>query len=127
MSMDVRRYLQDLVVFLRIHRAVDSGVSPRATLHFERLARYDRNPPAVATAHGSDRCLASLHGQSYVTPALVALAAKKVYPHRIVITKAEDERSMQWGSKIEAVATALRGVTPESVIDDVLGKVDVPL
>ena len=127
MSIDVRRYLQDLVIFLRMHRAVDSGVSPRATLHFELLARYGRNPPAVATAHSSDRCVTSLHGQPYVTPALVALAAKKVYPHRIVITKPEDERSMQWGSKIDAVVAALRGVTPESVIDDVLDKVDVPL
>jgi hypothetical protein len=37
--MEVRRYLQDIVVFLRLHRAVDGGVTPRATRQFEFLAR----------------------------------------------------------------------------------------
>ncbi len=38
-NMEVRRYLQDIVVFLRLHRAVDGGVTPRATRQFEFLAR----------------------------------------------------------------------------------------
>lgn len=40
MQAEVRRYLQDIIVFLRLHRAVDGGVTARATRHFELLARY---------------------------------------------------------------------------------------
>ena len=36
---EVRRYLQDIVVFLRMHRAVDGGVTARASRDFEQLAR----------------------------------------------------------------------------------------
>jgi len=64
---------------------------------------------------------------TFVTPTLVALAAKKIYPHRIEIITPEKERSMQWGSDINAVTAALEGVGPETVIDDVLGLVEVPL
>ncbi len=62
-----------------------------------------------------------------MTPSLVALAAKKVYPHRIIITAPQNERSMQWGSDLAAVTVALQSVTPESVINEVLGTVDVPV
>jgi hypothetical protein len=58
---------------------------------------------------------------------LVALAAKKIYPHRIEVVAPVKERSMQWGSDIEAVTAALEGVGPDVVIDDVLGMVEVPL
>lgn len=64
---------------------------------------------------------------TFVTPTLVALAAKKIYPHRIEIVTPEKERSMQWGSDINAVKAALERVGPETVIDDVLGMVEVPL
>lgn len=55
------------------------------------------------------------------------LAARKIYAHRIVITKPENERSMQWGSDIRAVAALLEGVTPDDVIDEVIGMVEAPL
>lgn len=71
--------------------------------------------------------LAPLHGLNYVTPSLVALAARKIYPHRIAITTPERERSMQWGSQLEAVKAVLEGVTPEIVIEEVLESVEVPL
>jgi hypothetical protein len=58
---------------------------------------------------------------------MVALAARKIYPHRIVITEAEKERSMQWGSSLEAVKAVLEGVTVEDVIEEVLESVEVPL
>ena len=57
----------------------------------------------------------------------MALATRKVYPHRIVISKPEEERSVQWGSSVEAVAEILRDVTPEDVIEDVLRTVAVPV
>lgn len=101
----------NIVSFLRLHRAVTDGISPRATKHFEQLAR----------------CLAPLHNLDYVTPALVALAARKAYLHRIRITPPEKERSMQWGSKLEAVEAVLADVGPEEVIEDVLDLVTAPL
>lgn len=39
-SAEVRRYLQDIVVFLRLERGVAGGVSPYATSQFELLAKY---------------------------------------------------------------------------------------
>lgn len=75
----------------------------------------------------SHSALAPLHGLTYVSPSLVALAARKIYPHRIVITAPEDERSMQWGSSLEAVKAVLDGVTEEEVIEEVLQSVEVPL
>jgi hypothetical protein len=71
--------------------------------------------------------LAPLHSLDYISPSLVALAARKIYPHRIVITAPADERSMQWGSSLEAVKAVLDGVTVEDVIEEVLQSVEVPL
>ncbi|KAG6007200.1 hypothetical protein E4U21_006219 [Claviceps maximensis] len=110
-DIDVLRYQMNIVSFLRVHRAVQDGVTPAATTHFSKLMR----------------CLASMHSLDYVTPALVALAAKKTYLHRIRITTPENERSMQWGSDLEAVATLLNGVGPDEVIDDVLNTVTAPV
>ncbi|GAB1314147.1 magnesium chelatase [Madurella fahalii] len=110
-DVDVTRYQMNLISFLRTHRAVAGGVSPTATKHLERLAKS----------------LAPLHGLDFVTPSLVALAAKKVYLHRIqVVADPERERSMQWGSELGAVRALLEGVGPEEVIEDVIGLVAVP-
>ncbi|QDS77278.1 hypothetical protein FKW77_004010 [Venturia effusa] len=111
LSSDVRCYLHDIVVFTRMHRAVASGVSAMATRHLYALVN----------------ALAPLHGIDYVTPSLVALAARKIYTHRLVITAPENERSTQWGSSVEAVAELLEGVTVEDIIEDVLETVQVPL
>jgi len=110
-DVDVVRYQMNIISFLRMHRAVADGISPAATKHFERLTR----------------CLAPLHKLDYVTPALVGLAARKVYLHRISITPPNKERSMQWGSKLEAVEAVLADVGPEEVIDDVLELVTAPI
>jgi hypothetical protein len=77
----------------------------------------------------ADRCstLAPLHGVDYITPSFVALAARKIYPHRIVLTAPENERSMQWGSSLEAVKAVLEGVTVEDAIQEVLQSVEAPL
>ena len=101
----------NVVSHLRIHRAVSGGVSSAATKHFDRLIR----------------CLAPLHGIDYVTPALVALAARKIYLHRVEIVKASEERSLQWGGDARAAEALLEGVGPEEVIEDVLESVTAPL
>lgn len=101
----------NIISFLRLHRAVADGISPTATKHLGQLIRY----------------LAPLHRSDFVTPALVGLAVKKIYLHRICITEAEKERSMQWGSRLEAVEAVLAGVEVEDVIEDVLELVTAPL
>ncbi|KAF2251802.1 hypothetical protein BU26DRAFT_502400 [Trematosphaeria pertusa] len=110
-SSEVRAYLHNIVVFMRLHRAVAGGISAMATRHFNILSR----------------ALAPLHDLSYITPSLVALAARKIYPHRIAIASPENERSMQWGSSLDAVKAVLEGVTVEDVIEEVLQSVEVPL
>ena len=63
----------------------------------------------------------------YVCPSLVAAAAKKIYRHRIVIARPEDDRSMQYGSTLNAVEALLADATPENTIERVLAEVEVPL
>jgi hypothetical protein len=58
---------------------------------------------------------------------LVALAARKVYPHRLILSSPEKERSMQYGSELEAVRKAMEGLTPDDVIEAVLNSVECPL
>ncbi|EON99188.1 putative atpase associated with various cellular activities aaa_3 protein [Phaeoacremonium minimum UCRPA7] len=110
-DVDVLRYQMNIVSFLRMHRAVAGGITPTATRQFEQLMK----------------CLAPLHRLDYVTPSLVALAARKIYLHRIKIVMPEKERSMQWGSELAAIEALLEDVGPEEVIEDVLGMVPAPV
>lgn len=73
------------------------------------------------------RCLAPLHSLDFVTPSLVTLAVRKIYPHRIEITTPENERSMQYGSELSAVVSMLDGMTAEKVIEEVIVAVEAPL
>ena len=111
-SIPVTRYQSNIAAFLRTHRAVTPGsVTPTATHHLARLCRS----------------LAPLHGIDYVTPSLVALAARKVFLHRIeVVADARRERSVQWGSDVGMVKGMLEGLGGEDVLDEVLGGVGVP-
>ncbi|KAK4546410.1 hypothetical protein LTR36_002087 [Oleoguttula mirabilis] len=108
---EVAAYLHNIVVFMRMSRFIKGGVTATATRHLRTVAL----------------ALAPLHGLDYVPPSLIALAARKVYPHRLVLATAETERSLQWGSDPEAVRELLEGLTAEDVIEDVLGSVETPL
>ncbi|KAI9149417.1 hypothetical protein HJFPF1_11469 [Paramyrothecium foliicola] len=110
-DVEVLRYQMNIISFLRMHRAVSEGVTPTATKHINQLMR----------------CLAPLHNLTYVTPALVGIAAKKVYLHRIRITSTERERSMQWGSAREAIEALLDGLGPDEIVEDVLTMVTAPV
>lgn len=110
-DIDVTRYQMNIVSFLRMHRAVAGGITPQATRHFEMLIKS----------------IAPLHGLDYVTPALVALAARKVYLHRIKMVEPGRERSMQWGSELAAIERLLDGWGPEDVLDEVLSMVAAPV
>ncbi|KAJ5431105.1 hypothetical protein N7445_008837 [Penicillium cf. griseofulvum] len=103
-SAEVVRYIQDIVVFLRLSRAVAGGVSANANIQFSRFAQL----------------LAPLHGIDYMTPSIVALAARKVFRHRIIVTPPGEDRSLQYGSNLHAVSHVLADVTPDSILDGVL-------
>ncbi|KAH7318350.1 hypothetical protein B0I35DRAFT_431886 [Stachybotrys elegans] len=110
-DIDVTRYQMNIVSFLRFHRAVAGGVSPAATQHFSQLIR----------------CLAPIHRLDFATPALVALAARKIYLHRIQVALPHQERSMQWGSRLEAVEVMLEDLGAEDIIEDTLEMVTAPI
>lgn len=110
-TVEIASYLHDIVIFLRQSRYVESGVTGTATRQLRIISA----------------ALAPLHGLPYVTPSIVALAARKVYLHRLVLATAETERSLKWGSDPEAVRQLLHGLGPEEVIQDTIGRVEVPL
>ncbi|KAJ5107263.1 hypothetical protein N7456_003938 [Penicillium angulare] len=103
-SAEVVRYIQDIVVFLRLSRAVAGGVSARANSQFGNFAKL----------------LAPLHGIDYLTPSIVALAARKVFRHRIIVASPDNDRSLNYGSNRDAIAQVLADVTPDSILDGVL-------
>ena len=127
-SADVIRYQQDIIVFLRLSRAVAGGVSTKANYHFSRFSKYvkhiyfTQNIIQLTT----NRLLAALHGIDYCTPSITALAAKKVFRHRIVVAKPEDDRSLQYGSDFKTVSRVLAHVSPEEILDSVLA-LEAPL
>lgn len=72
------------------------------------------------------RLLSLLHGLDYLTPSIAALAARKVFRHRIIVARPEDDRSLQYGSDIKTVSMILGDVTPDSILDNVL-ELEAPL
>lgn len=111
MTAEVAAYMHNVALFMRLNRYVAGGVSALATQHFRSITR----------------ALAPLHDLTYCPPSLVALAVRKVYPHRLVLADVKTERSMQWGSDPHAVKEALKDVTVEDAIEDVLKSVEAPL
>ena len=108
---ELAAYLHNVTVFMRNSRYISGGVTATATRQLRVIAKV----------------LAPLHGLDYVPPSLVALAAHKIYPHRIKLATVQTERSSQWGSDPEAVRRVLQGLTIEDAIADVLGSVETPL
>jgi hypothetical protein len=54
----VKQYQQNIVAFLRFHRAVAGGISAAATRHFDKLAKYSF-PPFNLLVYAD--CLDALH------------------------------------------------------------------
>lgn len=102
-------------------------MSPRATQHLNILVKYGAFMVAHHFYANVNRCLAVIHGQAYISPSLVALGARKIYPHRVTITRPEAERSVQYGSQLSAISAILEGYTPGQVIEEVLQSVEKPI
>lgn len=141
-DIDVLRYQMNLVTFLRMHRAVGLGVgvpasptsplSPSALSATSSSAGISPTGGPAATRHLDTlvQGMAALHGLSYATPALVRLAMRKIYLHRLRVVRdpALEERSVQWGSDADTVARLLLdGVGPDDIMDDVEEMVEAPV
>lgn len=128
LSAEVTGYLQNIIVFLRLRRAVASGVSAKATAHFRLLVRFvlDYDLKWIFSDNFT-RCLAPLQRTDFVFPSLVAVAVRKVYRHRIFVNNPENDRSLLYGSTLGAVESVMANATAETIIEDVITEVDAPL
>lgn len=107
---EIRRYMQDIVVFLRTHRLVRSGVSPQAVKGFENLLKT----------------LCVLHGYNFGTPSLVILAARIKFPLNLALCSPEDEPSIAYGGDVHLIGSWMKKWDADLVIEDVLEKVPAP-
>ncbi|CAN6665162.1 hypothetical protein TRVA0_036S01288 [Trichomonascus vanleenenianus] len=108
---DVRRYMQDIVIFLRTHRLVRRGVSTKACRDFDLLVR----------------CLCVLHNYEFATPTLVSIAARKIFPLKIEMCDPYDEPTLQYGGDVQLIAKWMKQWDQELIIESVLEQVDPPL
>lgn len=90
-SVEVRRYVLDLLEFTRRHHFAYLGASPRAGLHLLQAAR----------------ALALLHGRDHVLPDDVKQLAASVLAHRILLTPEAELDAVDSGS---VVTEALQNV-----------------
>ena len=88
----LKRYLVDLANASRRHPHLALGMSPRATLALQRVAR----------------ARAALHGRAYVVPDDLKALAEPVLAHRLLITP---EAQLQGGSAADALTEVL-GTVP---------------
>lgn len=103
--------MQNIVVFLRNHRLVRKGVSPKAVKDFDRLLR----------------AFCVLHGTLYATPSIVAVAARKIFPLKIELCQPSNEPTLHYGSDVNLLNKWVLKWNSEMVIDDVLNSVSAPL
>lgn len=108
---EIKVYMQNIVVYLRTHRLVRKGVSPKAVKDFERLLR----------------AFCALHGKLYATPSLVALAARMIFPLKLELCSPEEEPTVHYGSDIHLLTKWIAKWDADMVIDDVLNAVPSPL
>jgi MoxR-like ATPase len=91
---ELKNYLLDIAGTTRTHPGLRLGLSPRAILSMQRVAR----------------ALAAASGRAFVIPDDVKALARPVLAHRIMLTP----------------ESQLSGISPASIIDDVLSSVPVP-
>jgi MoxR-like ATPase len=108
---EIRQYMQDIVLFLRNHRLVDKGVSPKAGKDLEVLVRM----------------LCVLHDYDFATPSLVAVAARKLFPFRVQVCEPIDEPSLKYGGDIKIVTQWMKKWDAELIVEDVINAVPPPL
>ncbi|GMM38290.1 hypothetical protein DASC09_056290 [Saccharomycopsis crataegensis] len=108
---EIKRYILDIMIFIRNHRIVTDGIPTRFIWEFELLVR----------------CLAIVNNYEYVIPVIVKLAARKFFPLKINICNYEDEPTLNWGSDLLMVKMMMNKWNADLVVEDVLNKVQAPI
>lgn len=108
---DVRRYMQDIIVFTRFNRLVKSGVSPRVTHDLELLVR--------------SLCL--LQDLDFATPSIVSTAVRKMLPMKVELCAPEKEPSLQWGGDLDVARVWLGNWNNDLLVESILETVPPPL
>ncbi|CCH45564.1 Magnesium-chelatase subunit [Wickerhamomyces ciferrii] len=108
---EMKRYIYDIIIFIRTHRCVATGLPGRWITEIELLSK----------------ALCVLFNRGFVIPSIIKLAARKLLPSKIRMIKPEHESSLQWGSDPELVNELMNRITPQLIVEDVLKKVSPPL
>lgn len=108
---DIRLYMQDIVLFINVHRLVYGGVPPQATRDFEQLVRI----------------LCVFGNLKYATPQIVATAARLILPLKIVLIEPEDEPTLCYGGDIDVVRRWLKNWDSDLVVETVIDRLSAPL
>ena len=72
-------------------------------------------------------CLCLRDGLQFANPSIVALAAYRIYGHRIVVADKDTDRGVVWGSRKGVVDKYLAQVDADMIINNVLEEVRAPL
>lgn len=108
---EMKRYIYDIVIFIRTHRCVNTGLPGRCISELELLSK----------------ALCVLFNRGFVIPSIIKLASRKLLPLKIKMIKPEHEPSLQWGSDPELVNELMKRMTPQLIVEDVLTKVSPPV
>lgn len=108
---EIKRYIYDIVIFIRTHRCVDTGLPGRILGELELLSK----------------ALCVLFNKGFVIPSIIKLASRKLLPLKIKMIKPDHEPSLQWGSDPELVNALMKRMTPNLVVEDVLNRVSPPV
>lgn len=112
MTLEIKRYINDILIFIRNHRMISNGLPIFLKYEFEIVVR------AVAV----------LNGISYVTPSIVKWSSERFFPlHLDLITDTEMEPSLNWGSDRRLVKTFINLWDRDLVVKNVLRSVKPPL
>jgi len=108
---EMKRYIYDIVIFVRTHRCVSTGLRGNCIRELEVLSK----------------ALCVLFNKGFVIPSIIKLASRKLLPLEIKMIKPEHEPSLQWGSDPELVKELMKRMSPHLVVEDVLKKVSPPV
>lgn len=108
---EMKRYIYDIIIFVRTHRCVNTGLPGSAIPEMQLLSK----------------ALCVLFNKGFVIPSIIKLAARKLLPLKIRMIKPEHEPSLQWGSDPELVNELMKRMTPQLVVEDILKKVSPPV
>lgn len=108
---EMKRYIYDIIIFVRTHRCVNTGLPGSAIPEMQLLSK----------------ALCVLFNKGFVIPSIVKLAARKLLPLKIRMIRPEHEPSLQWGSDPELVNELMKRMTPQLVVEDILRKVSPPV